>query len=109
MGILRHGVHQQLEDEADAILKRDLSKTTSVRDKSDILTPAKQALRRRREVLVASGTPDSSVRQGIYGRSLNRVQTHLNSRDSGSMAAKRTQQTPRSVRGLERFMDRHLG
>lgn len=107
MGVLRTGVHQQLEDEADAMLKIDLAKTSSVRDRGDILTPSKEALRRRREVLVASGTPDPSVRRGIYGRALNRVQTHLNSRDGSTTWAKKTDS--QSTSGLADFMERHVG
>lgn len=109
MGVMRTGVHQALEDEADAILKIDLAKTSSVRDKGDILTPSKEALRRRREVLVRSGVPDPSVRQGIYGRALNRVQTHLNSRDGGSLGGSRTEASSRSSTGLSEFVERHIG
>jgi hypothetical protein len=109
MGVLRTGVHQPLEDEADAMLKLDLAKTSSVRDRGDILTPSKEALRRRREVLVASGTPDPSVRQGIYGRALNRVQTHLNSREGGASGGRRTVGGSKSAASLSDFVERQFG
>lgn len=81
MGRMRYGVHKALEEEADALLKQSLAHVTSHAAKSDILTPWKEQERRRREVYVASGTPDPAIRKGMFRRSLNPVQSHLNSRE----------------------------
>ena len=107
MARMRRGVHQQLEDEANEILKRSLAGQKTTEERSDILTPAKENLRRRREVLVASGTPDPAIRQGIYHRKMNRTQTHLNSRD-GHTAATRSQPVSTSADGLASFVERSL-
>jgi hypothetical protein len=81
MGRLRYGRHVSLEEMADGMIKKSLQGVTSYADKSDILTPWKQEQRYRREVYVASGTPDSQLRRGMFGRVLNRAQPHLNARD----------------------------
>ena len=80
MGRLRYGVARALEDEANAILRASL---TNVRapEKMDILTPWKEQQRRRREIFVATGTPDPAVRQGVFSRRTNPARPHLNSRD----------------------------
>jgi hypothetical protein len=87
MGRLRYGVHKELEAEADALLRQSLQGVTSHSAKSDILTPWKEVDRRRREVYVATGIPDPSVRQGMFNRSLNPTRPHLNSRDGGAIPA----------------------
>ena len=107
MGVLRYGTHPQLEDEANALLKRDLSRNSSLADRADILTPSKEALRRRKEVFVRSGTPDPSVRSGIYGRAINPSQPHLNSRDGTALPIRKVEGS-RSTSGLADFMDRML-
>jgi len=78
---MRYGIAKALEEEADALLRQSLSSVTSHALKSDILTPWKDQERRRREVYVASGTPDPAIRRGMFRRSMNPVQTHLNSRE----------------------------
>lgn len=81
MGRLRYGVHRPLEDEADRLIADSLKGVTKHSDKADILTPWKQDDRRKREVYMASGVPDRSLRQGMFHRAWNPKQQHLNSRD----------------------------
>lgn len=50
-------------------------------EKSDILTPWKEAERYRREVYVASGSPEKAVRSGMFHRVTNPSKPELNSRD----------------------------
>ncbi len=78
---LRSGVHTPLEEIADALIKESLQGVTRHSDKADILTPWKEQERRRREIYVPSGTPDSANREGIFHRSTNPTSAHLNSRD----------------------------
>ena len=104
MSRLRYGTHRALEAEADRLLKIDLARTSSLSSRSDILTPAKEGLRRRKEILVPSGTPDPSVRQGMYNRVYNTRQVHLNSRDGVSAGGVRFQGS-QSTQGLQDFVD----
>lgn len=76
---LRSGVHREMEDAANEILRQSLSTVTRHRDKADILTPWKEQARRGREVFVPSGTPDAALRKGTFGRALNPTHAHLNS------------------------------
>jgi hypothetical protein len=78
---MRYGVNRPLEDAADALLKESLVGVFSHKAKADILTPWKLADRLRREVYTNVGTPDSSVRKGMFHRSANRTRPDLNSRD----------------------------
>lgn len=105
---LRYGVHRELEAEADRLLKQDLSRTTSLASRSDIMTPSKESLRRRKEILVPSGTPDAAIRQGMYDRAFNDRQPHLNSRDGiASTGGMRVQPaTSHSLEGLRNFVER---
>jgi hypothetical protein len=86
---LRFGVHADLEAAADAMIKQSLAGVTRHVDKSDILTPWKEQERRRREVYVPSGTPDSSNREGIFHRVTNPGSPHLNSRGRGTARGSR--------------------
>lgn len=79
---LRSGVHRQLEDEADRILKASM-RDASPEEKGAILTSSQQNHRRSKEVFVSTGVPDPSVRNGTYGRSLNTARPDLNSAPSG--------------------------
>lgn len=76
---LRRGTHKPLEDVANAMLKEALAGVTRHSEKSDLLTPWKEAERRRREVMVPSGVPDSALRKGVFYREINRTHAHLNS------------------------------
>lgn len=67
-GIIRTGRHSPLEDVADEMLRVQLSAITRNADKSDVLTPWKENDRRSKEVYVPSGTPDGSLRRGIFSR-----------------------------------------
>ena len=78
---VRSGIHPQLEAEADRLIHESLEGVTSQKAKSDILTPWKEQNRKSREVYPASGAPDSSLRQGMYHREINRQHPHLNSVD----------------------------
>jgi hypothetical protein len=105
MARLRRGVHPQLEEEANEILKRGVTERD---DRSLILTPSKENLRRRREVLVASGTPDPSIRKGMYHREMNPRQTHLNSRDGDTRGSRTPPRTSSSADGLRSFIERNI-
>lgn len=78
-GIVRTGLHKPLEDAANEILRQHLAGITRHQDKADILTPWKEQDRRKREVYVNSGTPDGSIRRGIFTRDANTQHGHLNS------------------------------
>ena len=90
MGFVRTGVHRPLEDAADELLRQSMAGVTSMEAKSDILTPWKQRDRLAREVYVASGVPDSAIRQGMYHRVANPQAPHLNSRDGVAIRTRRT-------------------
>lgn len=81
MGMIRHGVHRALEDEADRLIRESLVGVTSQSAKRDILTPWKMKDRLEREVYSSSGSPDASTRSGMYNRAWNPAAPHLNSRD----------------------------
>lgn len=81
MGNMHFGVHRPLEDEADRLLHDSLVGVTKHSEKSDILTPWKQAERYRREVYSSSGTPDPATRLGMYHRAVNPARPELNSRE----------------------------
>lgn len=80
---LRSGVHQPLEDAADELLREDLRRHTRHVD-NDILTPWKEANRRKREIYVASGVPDPAIRKGCFHRVLNPTRPELNSREGSA-------------------------
>lgn len=81
MGQLHSGVHQPLDDAATELIRQSLTGVTSMSAKADILTPWKEIDRRRREVYTESGTPDGSLRRGMYHRAWNSTKPHLNSRE----------------------------
>lgn len=86
MSTVRRGVHRPLEEEANRLLRESLKGVTKHSEKSDLLTPWKEAERYRREVYVASGVPDQSTRKGMFHRSANAARPDLNSRDGISRA-----------------------
>lgn len=81
MASVRRGVHRPLEDAANQMIRESLKGVTSHRAKSDILTPWKEASRKRREVYVATGSPDPSIRRGMFNRVANTRKPELNSRE----------------------------
>ena len=81
MGRMRYGRNPALEDAADALIKESLKGVFSHKEKSDILTPWKEADRHRREVYTSVGFPDAAVRKGMFHRVANRTRPDLNSRD----------------------------
>lgn len=76
---LRSGVHRPLEEAANEFLRGHLAGITKHSDKSDILTPWKEADRRRHEVYVSTGVPDATLRRGTFHRVSNIAAPHLNS------------------------------
>lgn len=88
LGRLRSGRYEDIEALADEMLRRSLVGVTRYADKADILTPWKQQMRQRREVLTSSGFPDAAIRQGLYRRAANATRPELNSR--GGIARART-------------------
>ena len=101
---LRRGVHATLEAAADALIKESLKNVTRHADKSDILTPWKQQERTKREVMVPSGVPDPAVRSGIFPRSINPRDGHLNSR-LGQVRGKRVAATYSDLERSDSFGD----
>lgn len=89
LGRLRSGRCEDLESVADELLRRSLTGVTRYADKADILTPWKQTMRQRREVLTSSGFPDAAIRKGMYKRAANPVKLELNSRDGIARARTR--------------------
>ena len=81
MGMLKFGVHQQLEAAANELIRESLKGVTSMAAKADILTPWKENDRKSREVYSPTGVADASVRKGMYNRTWNSRDAHLNSRD----------------------------
>lgn len=92
-GRVRYGVNPTLEEAADQIIFDYLRGITSREEKSDVLTPWKEKHRLAKEIYNASGFPDSSIRQGMFGRVLNRARPHLNSRDGLARSAARSEHT----------------
>lgn len=78
---LRRGKHAALEAAADELIRQDLVGVTKHSEKSDVLTPWKEAERYRREVYVPSGAPDPSLRRGMYHRAANGSRPEMNSRE----------------------------
>ncbi len=79
---VKSGIHEQLEEEANALIFGSLKDVTSREEKSDILTPWKEKNRKSREILSRTGHPiDAALRKGMFHRAYNNVQTHLNSYD----------------------------
>jgi len=105
MGQLHSGVHQQLDDAATELIRQSLEGVTSMSEKSDILTPWKDADRKRREVYSEEGIPDGALRRGMYHRAWNSLYPHLNGAD-GKVRPKANDQfvgraAPRFDRGAE--------
>jgi hypothetical protein len=80
LGRLRYGRWDDVESLADEMIRLSLVGVTKYSEKADILTNWKLAMRQRREVLMASGTPDASIRRGMYKRCANSANKELNSR-----------------------------
>ena len=94
---VRSGIHPELEDEANRIIRESLRGVTKRSEKADILTPWKEQDRRGREVYNITGIADPSVRRGMFHRAWNPVRQHLNSRDGTAGAvsgARRLTQGP---------------
>jgi hypothetical protein len=79
MGQLHSGVHQPLDDAATELIRQSLEGVTSMKEKSDVLTPWTEMDRRKREVYVEDGVPDAALRRGMYHRAWNSSAPHLNS------------------------------
>lgn len=114
---MRYGVHRSLEDQATALIDASFAGSPTGgrppgRDK--ILTPAQIRLRRRREMLVSTGVPDPSIRQGLYRRAWNPVSSHLNARDGhAGMGGRSRTSSPEggsdgALDSLTAFVEEHL-
>jgi hypothetical protein len=79
-GRSRYGRHSVVEDVADEMIRRSLLGVTRYCDKDDILTPWKENMRARREILNSTGVADPAVRRGMYHRASNPMKKELNSR-----------------------------
>jgi hypothetical protein len=84
---MRYGVHTTLEEAADELIFGSLREITSREAKSDILTPWKLKNRLSKEVYNVTGTPQPSIRNGMFHRALNRSRPWLNSRDGVAQTA----------------------
>lgn len=96
---------QALEAAANELIRKSLEGVTSMAEKSDILTPWKEQDRRSREVYNPSGVADSSLRSGMYHRSWNSRDAHLNSRDGVATRGSRTGMSS----SLENFVEKATG
>lgn len=79
--VVKSGIDIELETQADALLFADRGVGGNQRDKQYILAIYQLRSRWSHEVYVTSGCPDSSLMRGLFRRSANSAQTHLNSRD----------------------------
>lgn len=89
MNEIRSGIFLPLEQAADELIFGALAKITKQSEKRDILTPWKDADRRRKEVMASGGTVDPAVRRGMYGRAANPWKPYLNSRDGHYPASRK--------------------
>lgn len=78
---MRIGVAPLLESEANRLLRDSMSSITKYSEKADIITPAKEKVRKRREMLSPMGFADPTYRRGMYNRVMNPTLPHLNSAD----------------------------
>jgi hypothetical protein len=101
MPTMRHGIHRPLEDEANRILRESLRGVTKHSEKSDVLTPWKDAERHRREVYPSSGVADPAIRRGMFNRASNPARPELNSRDGIARARQGI------TASLQAFVDEH--
>jgi hypothetical protein len=81
------GVHPQLEEYADELLRQSNIGIKRAEERGGVLTPYMLAARRAREVYPASGTPDPAMRAGLFHRAYNSGRPDLNSRDGIAAAA----------------------
>lgn len=88
-GRIRYGTHLALEEAADEIIFGHLRGITSRDEKADILTPWKLKNRLSKEVYNITGSPQPSIRNGMFHRALNRSRPWLNSRDGIAQTASR--------------------
>lgn len=95
---MRFGVHVLLEEEANRMLRDSLRGVTKRADKSDVLTPWKEAERHRREIYSVGGVPDAALRRGMFHRVINGAKPHLNSRE-GVAPPERTTRTRQGISG----------
>jgi hypothetical protein len=68
---LYSGINNDLEEQANAILREGRRGITALSEKKDYLTEEQLSLRQAREVLNSNGVPDPSIRQGLYRRAYN--------------------------------------
>jgi hypothetical protein len=68
---LYSGINNELEEQANAILREGRRGVTALSEKKDYLTEEQLSLRQAREVLNSNGVPDPSIRQGLYRRAYN--------------------------------------
>lgn len=76
-----HGVHPELEEEANRLIRESLIGVTARSAKSDILTPWKEMDRRSREIYNSTGVAEPTTRLGIFHRAWNATRPDLNSFD----------------------------
>lgn len=95
---------QALEAAANEMIRKSLEGVTSMAEKSDILTPWKEQDRRNREVYNPTGVADPSLRKGMYHRTWNSRDDHLNSRDGSARGRGRT-----SSPSLDEFVEKQTG
>lgn len=107
MDRLHFGIHKELEEAADELLRQAVAKLPRSQ-KMDILTPWKERDRLSREVYTSEGIPDPSVRSGIYHRAWNPQNVYLNSRD-GQVRGDRCAETFAYFRESEEEYNRLAG
>lgn len=82
-----YGVHPQLEDIADELLRQSFAGITRAEERGGVLTAYMYQSRRAREVYPSSGVPDPAMRSGMFHRAYNSARPELNSRDGIAAAA----------------------
>jgi hypothetical protein len=78
------GINEDLEAQANEIIRKSLEGVTKYSEKADILTPWKEQDRKKHEVLTPTGLANPMQRQGTYGRVANLERASLNSREGVS-------------------------
>lgn len=68
---LYSGINNELEEQANAILREGRRGVTALSEKKDYLTEEQLNLRQSREVLNSNGVPDPSIMRGLYRRAYN--------------------------------------
>lgn len=101
---MRYGLHKFLDEEATRLIAGSTTGQT-LEQRSDVLSPSKEARRRSREVYVNSGTPDPSLRSGTFGRTANVLRPDLNSRQGTASVSRDSRISSPTSEWVSGFLD----